>query len=113
MIGTAACDRAHDVERIERRDARARLGNVEPRVGQIEPLLRGAKRELQQQALGVLAVVLVGQTRQAPGADRRAAAGLRADAAERRARPAPGRNHPERPAARLVRRADIDTAVPA
>ena len=40
MIGHAAGDRAHHVERVERRHARPGLGDVHPRIRQVQPLGR-------------------------------------------------------------------------
>ena len=54
----AAGDRAHDVERVEARDARPRFADLEPRIRQPQPLGRRADREAQQQALGPRAVLL-------------------------------------------------------
>ena len=88
MIGHAAGDRAHHVERVERRHARARFGDVHARIREIQPLGRGADRDLQQQPLGAAAIVLARPgRRRARAGDRRAAADPRAAAAARRARP--------------------------
>ena len=58
VIGNAAGDRAHDVEHVERRHARPRPADVEPRIRQPQPLGRRADGQPQQQALGLGAVLL-------------------------------------------------------
>ncbi len=52
MIRHVARHGPHDVERVKRRHPRARLGNVDPRVREVQPFARGADRDLQQQPLG-------------------------------------------------------------
>ena len=63
MIRDAAGDRAHDIEGVERRHARARLADVQSRVRKIEALTRGPDRDLQQQTLGLAAALLIDQRR--------------------------------------------------
>ncbi len=52
MVGDAARDRAHHVERVEGRHPRPGFGDVEPRIRQVQALAGGADRDLQQKALG-------------------------------------------------------------
>ena len=58
MVRHASRHRAHDVERVERRDARPHVAHLgsEPRVRQVEPIRRRAHRQPQQKALGRRAV---------------------------------------------------------
>ncbi len=58
MIGHAAGDRAHHVERVKRRHTRARFRHVHARIREIQSLRRRANRDLQQQPLGAAAIVL-------------------------------------------------------
>ena len=63
VIGDAAGDRTHHVERVERRHARPCLGDVQPWIRQVQALARRANRDLQQQALRASAIVLLNQER--------------------------------------------------
>ena len=81
-----AVERAHHLERVERRHARPALADVEARIRQPAALARGADGEAQASALGGDAIVLDGRAR-APSARRRGveqhrilAASLREDA---------------------------------
>ena len=60
MIGNPTRDRAHDVERIERRHARPHLAQLasDARIRQIQPLGGGADRESQQQTFRAGAIGL-------------------------------------------------------
>ncbi len=112
MIRNLAGDGAHDVERIERRHARARFGDVEPGIREIEAVFRRANRQLQQQPLGVLAILLT---------DKVAAQRVPPVVEQQRILMRTLRHHAlgetrneddfERAATRLVRRADEDAAV--
>ena len=114
VIGDAAGDRAHHVERVEGRHARARLRDVEPRVGQVEPLGCGADRDLEQQALGAPAPLLIGERRidrRPPIVEQqRILAGPLRDDALGEAR---HEDDAKRAAARLMRRPDEDASVAA
>ena len=54
VIRHAARDRAHDVERIERRHARAHVTHLraKPRIRQVQPFGRRTDRQPQQQTFG-------------------------------------------------------------
>ena len=67
-VGHAAGERALDVERVERRHARARLGEVHARIREVQPLGRRAGREPQQRALGRRPVLARGQGEGGAGA---------------------------------------------
>ncbi len=58
MVGHAAGDRSHHVEGIERRHARPRFTDVQPRIRQIQALARRPDGNLQQQSLGAAPLVL-------------------------------------------------------
>ena len=114
VVWHAARHRAHDVESVERRHARAGFGHVEPRVGQIEPLACGTDRDLQQQALGASTLVLTDQDGIQRGAaiieqERILARPLRHDALGE----AGDEDDAEAAAAGLVRGADKQSPVPA
>ena len=91
VIGNGARDGAHDVERVERRHAHARFGDVEPRIRQIQRAR--SRRQSTASAAGARRSCdrpdRPGR-RRARAAARRAAADPRADAAARRARRGPG-----------------------
>ena len=84
-------DRAHDVERIEARDPRPRLGDLDPRIRQPQPLGRRADRQAQQQALAARAILLqrAARRRAARASRDRAASDPRAGAAGTSAPPGP------------------------
>ncbi len=63
MIGNAAGDGAHDVERVKRRDSGARFGDVEPGIRQVQPFPGRADRDLQQQPFGASTRVLADERR--------------------------------------------------
>ncbi len=111
----AAGDGAHDVERVEARDPGARLGEFDPRIGQPQPLGRGAHGEAQQQALFARAIGLERQPRR----ERRAHLGIEQHRIFVRAlrehplREARHEHDAERAAPRLVRAPDEDAAVTA
>ena len=115
MVGHASGDRAHDVERVERRHARARFGDVEARIREIQALASprrsrssaAAARRLPRSscptsAASSVAAPLVEQ-------QRILARPLRHDALGE----ARHEDDAERAAARLMRRADEQPAVAA
>ena len=61
VIRHAPRDGPNDVERVERRHPRTRLGDVEPRIRKIDALARRADRQLQQQPLGIPPLLLLDQ----------------------------------------------------
>ena len=93
VTGDAPGDRAHDVERVERRHARARLGDLDARIREPQPFGRGADGEAQQQALDSAAILpaRAAPRRAARASRRRAASDPRAASAGTCARPARAR----------------------
>ena len=51
MIGNAPGHRAHDLESIKRRHARASFGRFDARERRVEPVRRSANREAQEEPL--------------------------------------------------------------
>ena len=113
VIGNAAGDTAHRVERVERRHAHARLRHVEPRIREIQPLGGRTDRQMQQQTL---AGALVGPGSGADRSSRRANRVGQKRILARLLREDPlgqawDEHHAERPAPRLRRAAHEHPAV--
>ena len=113
VVGDPAGDGAHDVERVERRDARPRLRDLDPRVREPQAFGGRADREPQQQTLGLPALRLRRQAR----VQRHAQVGVEHHRVFVRLlrkhafREAGHEDDAEGAAARLLRAADEDAAV--